>query len=147
MFIDASAMIAVLNEEPKASEVITALQNHSGGFYTSPTAVFEATLGVAKARLPKATRPTPQNIGDALAAVEKFLDTLQVEQAPVTAEIARTAIGVAATYGKAVGHPADLNFGDCFVYAMAKANHLPLLFIGRDFNETDIQSALANPSP
>jgi ribonuclease VapC len=45
-------------------------------------------------------------------------------------------------YGKASGHPAALNFGDVFSYALAKVRGLPLLFKGDDFSQTDIASAI-----
>ena len=48
------------------------------------------------------------------------------------------AIDAAMTHGRAVGHRADLNFGDCFSYACARANGVPLLYKGNDFSETDL---------
>lgn len=48
-----------------------------------------------------------------------------------------------AIYGRGSGHPANLNFGDLFPYALAKIRRLPLLFKGNDFSRTDIQSAAA----
>jgi ribonuclease VapC len=48
------------------------------------------------------------------------------------------ALSGSATYGKAVGHPADLNLGDCFAYACAKALNVPLLYKGNDFSQTDL---------
>lgn len=60
----------------------------------------------------------------------------------VTEDFARLA-GIAYTqWGKGF-HPAGLNFGDCFAYALAKEQNCPLLFIGNDFSKTDIRSALA----
>ena len=55
------------------------------------------------------------------------------------AELARTAHR---RFGRGSGHPARLNFGDCFAYALAKATGEPLLFKGEDFGHTDIRSAL-----
>ena len=52
--------------------------------------------------------------------------------------IARTAFDV---FGKGQGHPAQLNFGDCMSYAVAKAHGVPLLFKGDDFSKTDIAVA------
>lgn len=52
------------------------------------------------------------------------------------------AIEAAANYGKGSGHPAQLNFGDCLVYAVARYRDLPLLFAGNDFTRTDISPAL-----
>jgi len=60
---------------------------------------------------------------------------------PVTVEQARTARAAYRAYGKGTGHPAGLNFGDCFSYALAKTTGEPLLFKGNDFSETDIDPA------
>ena len=65
----------------------------------------------------------------------------------MSANLARAAIAAAARFGRAVGHPADLNFGDCFSYALAATREDALLFIGDDFAETDVRSVLADPRP
>ena len=59
---------------------------------------------------------------------------------PVTPEQAQTARQAWRRFGKG-NHPAGLNFGDCFVYALAEATREPLLFKGRDFELTDIPAA------
>jgi ribonuclease VapC len=61
---------------------------------------------------------------------------------PGTAEL-EAAYAAFVAYGKGSGHPAELNFGDLFSYALAKVRGLPLLFKGDDFSRTDIQSAAA----
>ena len=60
----------------------------------------------------------------------------------VTTEQARIAREAYKDFGKGSGHPAQLNFGDCFAYALAKAMSEPILFKGQDFNHTDLTSAL-----
>jgi len=62
---------------------------------------------------------------------------------PVTEAQARIAREAYRDFGRGSGHPARLNFGDCFAYALAKAMDEPLLFKGEDFTRTDITSALA----
>jgi len=62
---------------------------------------------------------------------------------PVTEAQARIAREAYRDFGRGSGHPARLNFGDCFAYALAKAMNEPLLFKGDDFTRTDITSALA----
>jgi ribonuclease VapC len=62
--------------------------------------------------------------------------------APVTEAQDRIARQTYADFGKASGHPAKLNFGDCFAYALAKAKREPLLFKGDDFSRTDVTPAL-----
>ncbi|WP_349595723.1 type II toxin-antitoxin system VapC family toxin [Azospirillum argentinense] len=64
---------------------------------------------------------------------------------PVTEEQARTARDAYRRFGRGSGHPAKLNYGDCFAYALSKATNEPLLFKGQDFPHTDILSALPSP--
>lgn len=73
---------------------------------------------------------------------DDFLGELSVIIAPVTAEQARLAREAYRRFGRGSGHPARLNFGDCFAYALAKVLDDPLLFIGNDFIHTDIRPAL-----
>ncbi|MEO8668970.1 MAG: type II toxin-antitoxin system VapC family toxin [Bauldia sp.] len=61
---------------------------------------------------------------------------------PVTEQQARIAREAYRDYGKGSGHPAGLNFGDCFAYALARDRGEPLLFKGADFGETDVRSAI-----
>ena len=147
MVVDASAIIAVLAEEPKGSEVASALKNHGGPFAVPPLSVFEATLGLARARVRRERAVASEDIATALAAVEKFCEALQAEEPSVTPDLARKAVEAAARFGKIVGHKADLNFGDCFAYAHAQARSEALLFVSDDFIHTDVQSALPDPRP
>ena len=76
-------------------------------------------------------------------ALEVLLSDLPYVIVPVTESLARRASAAYRQWGKGF-HPAGLNFGDCFAYALAKERNCPLLFIGNDFSRTDITSALAN---
>ena len=69
-----------------------------------------------------------------------FLETSAIELVPVTPEQANAARHAWRRFGKG-NHPATLNFGDCFAYALAKTAGEPLLFKGEDFAQTDIESA------
>ena len=71
---------------------------------------------------------------------DSFVESAAIEIVPVTDEIARAARAAWRRYGKG-RHPASLNFGDCFAYALAKVEGLPLLAIGTDFSSTDISLA------
>jgi|LNFM01.1.fsa_nt_gb ribonuclease VapC len=64
------------------------------------------------------------------------------EIASITPDVADVAAEAARRYGKGSGHPAQLNFGDCLSYAVAKSRALPLLYVGDDFSQTDIDSVL-----
>jgi len=145
--VDASAIIAVLAEEPMSAEVVVALEAGPGPFSVSPLTVFEAALGLARNRASRNRASTSEDIQIALAAVDNFLENLPAEEIPVSSSLGRAAIAAAARFGRAVGHPAELNLGDCFSYALAAARRESLLFIGNDFVETDARSALADPRP
>lgn len=147
MVVDASAIIAVLAEEPKGPEVVRALKDHAGPFAVPPMTVFESTLGLARARIGRERAVTSDDIATALAAVVKFCEALQAEEPAVSPYLARKAVEAAARFGKIVGHRADLNFGDCFAYAHAQARSEPLLFVGDDFTHTDVPSVLFDPWP
>lgn len=131
MFIDASALTAILTSEQDARELLARMQN-SNGRLTSPLAIWETTIAVA--------RQLGLEITDAQLAVEDFLKLVNVEVRAVPAEARVLAIDAYARYGKG-RHPAALNFGDCFAYACARAAKAPLLYKGDDFPQTDIETA------
>lgn len=74
---------------------------------------------------------------------DDLIERLEIIIEPVTAAQARIAREAYRRFGKGIGHPARLNFGDCFAYALAKAFDEPLLFVGNDFIHTDVRSALS----
>ncbi len=74
--------------------------------------------------------------------VEQLLEWIRPEIVAVTADQARVARTAYQLYGRG-RHPAALNYGDCFSYALAKVTGEPLLFKGNDFSQTDIKPALS----
>jgi ribonuclease VapC len=72
---------------------------------------------------------------------EDFLRQAEIEIQPVTTNQAYIARQAYRDFGKAGGHPARLNFGDCFAYELAKESGEPLLFRSKDFGHTDVTSA------
>ena len=72
--------------------------------------------------------------------LDAFLEEAEIELAPVTPYHAQAARRAWRRFGKG-NHPAGLNFGDCFAYALAEATQEPFLFKGRDFALTDIEAA------
>ena len=76
------------------------------------------------------------------AWIDRFLAHGQLVLEPVTENQLKIARRAYVAYGKGMGHPAQLNFGDCFSYALAKSLDAPLLYKGGDFAKTDIRSAL-----
>jgi ribonuclease VapC len=133
MFVDASAIVAMLNGEAEAGALVDALER-SDVRVTSPIAIFEAVLGICRVR--------HATVEQATADVTEFLKIADIQCARITDEETRTALVAFDRYGKGRGHPARLNLGDCFAYAVARNRKLPLLFKGDDFTKTDIESAL-----
>jgi len=131
MFIDASALTAMLTDENEARELLARL-HQAAARLTSPLAVWEAAIAVARVLgLP---------ISEASEAVESYLALMEIEMVPVPPETARIALDTFDRYGKG-RHPARLNFGDCFAYACARHLGEPLMFKGTDFPQTDIEAA------
>jgi len=141
MFVDASVIVAILNEEPGAEELEKQLAAATTPVYVSPLVRFEATQGLARAAaeaVKKNTKPTPDMLAQARDAVDAFVTEIAAEDIMISTDIGNRAIEASMKYGKAVGHKADLNFGDCFAYACAKAHRLSLLYKGNDFSQTDL---------
>lgn len=128
MFVDASAIVAMIAGEPGADVLADRLAAASSAF-TSPIAIFEATLAIRRIR--------STTVGDARARVAAFLDIANVRVVALTPETSDVALDAFARYGKGAGHPARLNLGDCFAYACARITQAPLLYAGDDFSRTD----------
>jgi ribonuclease VapC len=135
MFVDASVIVAILTGEPDADALADVL-DAAGSPITSAIAVFEAALGVRRKR--------HASVAEAQEDVLEFLRVAGVRTVSITGQEAETALDAFARYGKGGGHPAQLNLGDCFAYAVAKNHRTALLFKGDDFNKTDIPMASAS---
>jgi ribonuclease VapC len=131
MFLDASAMVAILVEESDAASLTKRLEQAVAPC-TSPIAIYEAVAGVARLRTVE--------IRTAETILDRFLEQATVRVVPITAEIGRGALSAFERYGRG-RHPAALNMGDCFAYACARVLDMPLLFKGDDFPLTDITVA------
>ena|SRR5271156_850654 len=90
---------------------------------------------------PGICRKRHASVEEAEQDVGEFLELAGVRTAPITDTETHTALAAFSRYGKGRGHPAELNLGDCFAYAMAKNAQATLLFKGEDFDKTDILSA------
>lgn len=131
MFVDASALTAILTDEQDTRELLARLQNGRSRT-TSTLVVWETVIAVARILgLP---------VRDASAAVEDFLVLAEIDVVPVAPEARHLAIDAYDRYGKS-RHPAALNFGDCFAYACARHARVPLLYKGDDFPQTDVETA------
>ena len=130
MFVDASALAAILLNEPDGPALAQALGDAPANRITSPIAVFEAALAVNKTEA--------QGIERAAAVVLRLLQRAGVAIRPVDETCGALAVSAHARFGKGSGHPARLNIGDCFAYAMARQHRMPLLYKGDDFALTDL---------
>ena len=138
MFIDASAIVAILNREPGSDELVKLLAASPTQTLFSPLSRFEAIISLARSRSGQHRAATPAQIDAAKAAVDLLLSEAGAESMPITDPIGTAALVAAQTNGRAIAHPADLNFGDCFAYACAKESRVGLLFKGEDFARTDL---------
>ena len=128
MIIDTSALLAILLREPDSERYEQAIADSWPRRMTA-VALLEATMVV-------------EGRGDIEASndLDAFLKRTQVELVPVTTEHVDAARQAWRRFGKG-NHPAALNFGDCFAYALAAVSGEPLLFKGEDFALTDIEAA------
>jgi ribonuclease VapC len=129
MFVDASVLVAILTLEPDARSLATRLEAESG-LFTSPVAFFEVVTSVA--------RKSRQPVDVVADRVRMFVDSAAIETRTIDRQTGEIALAAFARYGKGSGHPARLNLGDCFAYAMAKQHGVPLLYKGDDFAQTDL---------
>jgi ribonuclease VapC len=126
MILDASALLVILRDEPQARAFATAI---AGAEHRRISAAnyLEAAIVIDGSRNPIASR----RFDDLLREAEIVIEPVTEEQAKVAREAYRD-------FGRGSGHPAKLNFGDCFAYALAKTSGEPLLFQGDDFVHTGI---------
>jgi ribonuclease VapC len=130
LIIDASALIAILRDEPEAGPCARAIAEASQRRISAAN-FLEAAIVIDGSRNPIASR-----------RLDDLLREGQIEIAPVTETQARLAREAYRDYGRGSGHLARLNFGDCFAYALARETGEPLLFKGDDFAHTDVTPAL-----
>ena len=128
MVIDTSAIVAILRNEPETLRLTRALVSDRIRLVPA-TCVLEARMVLISQR------------GEhALAEIDLWLNKIEADVIPVNADLVDTATQAWLVYGKG-RHPAALNFAECLSYALAKRANEPLLFIGNDFTQTDIEAA------
>ena len=129
MIVDSSAVVAIAFREPSARRLIHALIEAGSVGIAAPTWV-ETSIVL-----------TASGLEDAAGFLEQFGREFRVESIPFSAEHGRAAIDAWRQYGRG-NHPARLNFGDCITLAVARVSNEPLLFVGEDFAQTDVEPAL-----
>jgi ribonuclease VapC len=128
-FVDASVIVAILGDEIDAYEQAARVRDSVEPF-TSPLAMWEAAAALARRNV-----CTPEQ---AMKDVEELMEVGGIQCVSIGQGEAALAIRAFALFGKGTGHPAQLNLGDCFAYACAKANDARLLYKGDDFAKTDL---------
>jgi ribonuclease VapC len=130
MIVDSSVLIAIVFREVDRELYIRKLAT------TEKLAISASTL--------LESRIVAQRSGfdEAETDVLALIDDYSIDVIPFSQRQQEIAADAHRTYGRGTGHPARLNFGDCFAYALAKESGEPLLFKGDDFSKTDIKFAL-----
>lgn len=128
MIVDTSALIAILRQEADAEALMEALAGARDASMSAGTLI-EVTIVI-------------DAVGDPVLSgrFDDLLVAAQVRIEPVTDAQTHLARRADASFGKGSGHPAGLNFGDCFAYALARERRESLLFKGDDFSHTDIEA-------
>lgn len=126
MIVDRSALIAILRLEDDGRLFEQAIERSPVNRISAGT-YLEVAIVIDRARDPLVSRRLDEFLAEGRFIIE-----------PVTAWQARIARDAYRDFGKGSGHPAALNFGDCFAYALAREMNEPLLFKGDDFRHTDI---------
>jgi ribonuclease VapC len=133
MIVDTSALIAILKNEPEA-EVFSEAIEAAKAVRISAASYLETHIVVDGYKNPILT-----------ARLEEIFENPGIQIEPVTFEQARIARQAYRDYGRGSGHPANLNFGDCFSYALARVKREPMLFKSNDFVHTDLRPAVQQP--
>jgi ribonuclease VapC len=133
VIVDSSALIAILTDEPEALALSQVLDQPQIA-RLSAASYLETSIVLDKHK-------------DAVlsAKLDGLIESAKMLIEPVTVEQAKIAREAYRNYGKSSGHPANLNFGDCFSYALARDKREPILYKGDDFVHTDLRSALTQP--
>lgn len=131
MFLDASAIVGIIADEPEAGSLLQRIESGDVS-YVSALSIWEAARALSRKR--------EWSIDEAESIVLRFAEGIAAIHIPIDEHIGREAVRAHADYGKG-RHPAALNMGDCFAYACAKTLGVPLLAKGDDFPQTDIKMA------
>jgi ribonuclease VapC len=129
MVVDTSALVAIVCQEPGHSKLLDIITAPFQDVFISAPTLVESSLVIDF---------RPSALGQSAAELCALLKIEVISFDPSMVEIARSAYQ---RYGKGTDHPAQLNFGDCFSYALAKSRDDTLLFVGSDFAQTDLRPA------
>ena len=143
MVVDTSALVAIMADEPERGVFVEAI-NATTEILVSAASLLETRMVLAS-RIGSGERASPAHIDSMTVSLNRFLEQGHATVEAVTPRLADIAFDAFRRFGKGTGHGAQLNFGDCFSYALAKHLDVPLLFKGGDFARTDIRAAVTFP--
>ena len=129
MVIDSSALVAILFGEPESARMVQSIVTAEERVVPAPTLVEAAAVMLAR-------RGAASEI-----ALDALIQRLEIEIVPMSSDSAASARRAYRRYGKGVGTPGVLNYGDCLSYGVAVSRGEPLLFKGDDFAKTDVMTA------
>jgi ribonuclease VapC len=129
LVIDSSALVAILLAEPEALRLVEAIAAAQERHLGVPTMVEASAVMLAR-----------RGAGGEIA-LEALVQRLEIQVVPMSAEAGSLARRAYRRYGRGVGAPGVLNYGDCLAYGIAMASGEPLLFKGADFPQTDVLAA------
>jgi len=135
MIVDSSALIAIVFDEPDAEAMLNALAEASSLKISAVTWVETHVVAANRTSVTTSRDRLQQN------RLKEIFAVFDMQIIAVDQDLARDARDAHMIYGRG-RHPARLNFGDCFSYALAKRDNEPLLFKGNDFSQTDLVPAL-----
>ncbi|MGD0732221.1 MAG: type II toxin-antitoxin system VapC family toxin [Terracidiphilus sp.] len=130
MIIDSSALAAIFKREPDWRLFASVLDSANAVRLSAATYV-EISVVVERLKDPALSNE-----------IDDLIEYFEIDIEPLTAAQAKIARQAYRVYGKGSGHPANLNFGDCFSYALARDKREPILYKGDDFAHTDLRSAM-----
>jgi ribonuclease VapC len=130
VIVDSSALIAILKREPHWEALSKALDSAESSRITAAS-YLESSIVVDGWKNPILS-----------SEFDELIERFNILIEPVTAEQAKIARQAYRDYGRGSGHPASLNFGDCFTYALAREKREPVLYMGDNFVHTDLSLAV-----
>lgn len=128
LIVETSALVAILLEEPETPELLTKIES-SERRITTVVSAFETMISLGRAL---------GNRELASGLVPLLFEEAGIEMVGIEPTLYEDLVAAYVRYGKGTGHAAQLNFGDCFSYAVAKRAKMPLLYKGEDFSKTDL---------
>ena len=129
MIVDSSALVAAIKGDPDGPR-LAQIMDSAKSVRISAASYLETSIVIDGLRSPAQS-----------ARLDELIEAMEMVIEPVTATQAKIARQAYRDYGKGSGHPANLNFGDCFSYALARERREPMLWKGENFAHTDLRPA------